>query len=82
MLQHSFTFVTKANRMKLLVDVKNSKAEFFLELLKSLPFIKAKPLTSADAQLLEEIKEAVEELKQVKSGKIKARNAEEFLNEL
>ncbi|HYV92684.1 MAG TPA: hypothetical protein VE978_12890 [Chitinophagales bacterium] len=68
--------------MKLLVDIKDSHAEFFVELLRNFSFVKAKPLTDADAQLLEEIRHAVEELKLVKSGKIKARSAEEFLNEL
>jgi hypothetical protein len=32
--------------------------------------------------LLEELKEAVEEMKLIKTGKKKARNAEYFLNEL
>jgi len=31
---------------------------------------------------LAELTEAVEEMKQIKTGKIKARNAEDFLNEL
>ena len=68
--------------MKLLVDVKDSRAGFFVELLRNFSFVKAKPLTDADAQLLEEIRHAVEELKLVKAGEIKARSAEEFLNEL
>ena len=33
-------------------------------------------------QLINDIKEAVEELKLVKAGKIKARNVEDLLNEL
>jgi hypothetical protein len=36
----------------------------------------------AKARLIKEIKEAVEEMKLVRAGKKKARNAEEFLNEL
>lgn len=68
--------------MKLLVEVKDSKAEFVKELLNSLSFVKAKTITPEKALLIEEIKEAVEEMKQIKAGKKKARNAEEFLNEL
>ena len=33
-------------------------------------------------QFLAELAEAIEEMKQIKEGKIQARNAEEFLNEL
>jgi hypothetical protein len=40
------------------------------------------PITEAKALLLEELKEAVEEMKLIKAGKKKARNAEDFLNEL
>ena len=68
--------------MKLLLEVKDSKAQFFKELLDSFSFVKAKTITPAKAQLLEEIKEAVEEMKQIKLGKKQARNADDFLNEL
>ena len=68
--------------MKLILEIKDSKAEFVLELLNSLSFVKAKPITDEKAQLLEEIKEAVENLNMVKKGKLKARSARELLNEL
>jgi len=68
--------------MKVLLDVKDNKAEFIMQLLKSFNFVKAKTITPAKALLIEEMKEAVEELKQVRSGKKKGRKAEEFLNEL
>jgi len=48
--------------MKVLVDVNDNKADFILELLNNFPFAKAKPISPAKAQLLEEIKEAVENL--------------------
>jgi len=66
----------------MLVEVKDSKAAFVKELLNSLSFVKAKTITPEKALLIEEIKEAVEEMKQIRVGKKKARNAEEFLNEL
>ena len=68
--------------MKVLLDIKDSKAAFVMELLKSLKYVKTKQITPAKARLMEEIKEAVDELNLIKSGKKKARNAEEFLNEL
>lgn len=68
--------------MKLLVDIKDNKALSFLKMLKSLSYVKAQPITEAKAQLMNEIHEAVEELKLIRSGKKKARNAEDFLNEL
>ncbi len=53
-----------------------------MDVLRSISYVKAKPITEAKALLLEEIKEAVEEMKLIKSGKKKGRNAEDFLNEL
>lgn len=68
--------------MKLLLDIKDNKASFFMEVLKNFSFVKAKTITPEKALLIEEIKEAVEEVKLIKAGKKKARNADEFLNEL
>lgn len=68
--------------MKVLVDVKDSKAGFIMELLNNFSFVKAKTITPAKAQLIEEIKEAIENLNDVKKGKIKARPAKELLDEL
>ena len=68
--------------MKVLVDVNDNKGDFILELLNSFSFAKAKKISPAKAQLLEEIKEAVENLNLVKQGKMKARPAKELLDEL
>ncbi|TDK51029.1 hypothetical protein [Algoriphagus formosus] len=68
--------------MKVLLDIKDSKALHLLEVLKSLPYVKTKQLTDAKAQLMSEIREAVEEMKQIRAGKKQARDAEDFLNEL
>lgn len=67
--------------MKVLLDIKDDKALSLLEVLRALPYVKTTPLTTSKALLLNEIKEAVEEIKQVRSGKKNARNAEDFLNE-
>ncbi|RKR81728.1 hypothetical protein BDD43_1879 [Mucilaginibacter gracilis] len=68
--------------MKVLLDIKDSKASFVMELLDSLPFVKAQELTESKALLMKEMKEAVEEMKLIKAGKKEARNADDFLNEL
>ena len=68
--------------MKVLLDIKDNKALFLLELLKGLSYVKTKTITNTKALLIEELKEAAEEIKLIKTGKKKARNAEDFLNEL
>jgi hypothetical protein len=68
--------------MKVLLDIKDSKASFVMELLNNFSFVKTKPLTDEKAELINEIKEAVENLKLVRQGKLKARPAKELLDEL
>ena len=68
--------------MKLLVEVKNEKAPFVLEVLKNFKFVKTKELTPYKAAVLEGIKEAVEEMKLIKAGKLQSRPVEELINEL
>ena len=68
--------------MKVILDIKDNKAAFVMELLSSLSFVKAKPLSDENAVLVEEIKEAVEELKLVRKGKLKARPARDLINDL
>jgi hypothetical protein len=68
--------------MKVLLDIKDNKASFVMEVLRNFPFVKTNTLTPAKALLMEELKEAVEEVNKIKAGKKKARNAEDFLNEL
>ena len=67
--------------MKLLLEIPNNKANFALELLKSLRF-KVKPLTDYKAQVLEDLRDAVEEVNLAKRGKIKLKSAEKLLDEL
>ena len=68
--------------MKVLLDVNDNKVDFILELLNNFSFVKVKTLSPAKAQILYEIKEAVENLNLVKEGKLKARPAKDLLNEL
>lgn len=68
--------------MKFVLEVKESKAEALMALLNDLPYVKTKPLTPYKAKVLEDVKEAVDELNQVLKGKIQAKDAGDFLNEL
>lgn len=68
--------------MKVLVDIRDNKAAFIMELLNNFSFVKAKPITNEKALLMEEIKEAVENVKLAKQGKLKAKPLNELLNEL
>jgi len=47
-----------------------------------LSYVKVKLISDEKALLMSEIKEAVEEMKLIRAGKKKSRNAEDFLNEL
>lgn len=68
--------------MKVLLDIQDNKAQSLLEVLKSLPYVKAKTISGEKAKILVELKEAVENLNLVRQGKLKARPARELLNEL
>jgi hypothetical protein len=68
--------------MKILLDIPDNKADSLMDVLRSISYVKAKTITDEKALLMEEIKEAVEEMKLIRAGKKKARNAEDFLNEL
>ena len=68
--------------MKLLLDIPDNKAASFMDVLKNISYVKARPLSDAKSLLMAELKEAVDEIKLIRAGKKKARNAEDFLNEL
>ena len=68
--------------MKLILEVKDNKAEFFIEMLKNFSFVKAELITPEKAQLIRDIKESAKYYNLVKKGKAKARPVEDLLNEL
>lgn len=68
--------------MKLLLDIKDNKAAFIMELLNNFKFVKAKPLTPYKSEVLEDIREAVEEMKLIKEGKLKGTHINDLLDEL
>ena len=68
--------------MKVLLDIKDSKARHLLEVLKGLSYVKTKTLSNEKALLLEEMKEAVVNLDLAKKGKLKLKSAKDLYNEL
>jgi hypothetical protein len=68
--------------MKVLLEIKDNKALHLMEVLKSLPYVKTKTISDEKALLIEEIKEAVDNLVLVRKGKMKLKSARDLYNEL
>lgn len=68
--------------MKLVVEVKESKAAFLLELLRSLSFVKNTEVQDEKEAVLDSVRTAVGQMKQVKAGKLKGRPVQKLLDEL
>lgn len=69
--------------MKVLVDIPDQEAIFGMKVLKSLSFVrKAKPMSVANAKLWNDLKDAAEQVRLHKQGKLKLKTAQELLNEL
>ncbi len=76
-------FTNSIIRMKILVEIPDNKMAFALEVLRNLAFVKkADPISAEKSLLMEELKEAVQNLNLVKQGKLNAKPARELLNEL
>jgi polyhydroxyalkanoate synthesis regulator phasin len=69
--------------MQVLVEIPDNKAAFGLEVLRNLAFVKKIDTLSGEKNILiQEVKEAVDNLILVKQGKLKAKPARELLDEL
>ncbi|HLW50711.1 MAG TPA: hypothetical protein VKZ78_07030 [Sphingobacteriaceae bacterium] len=68
--------------MKLLLEIKENKAEMLLALLRDLPYVKIKTMSDNETRFLLELQESIEELNQIKSSKSKGRPIADLLNEL
>ena len=62
----------------MLLDVRDNKAEFVLELLRSFSFVKASPITPYKAHVLEGLKDAVDQVNLAKQGKIKLKSVRQL----
>jgi len=69
--------------MTLIIDIEDDKVPFFLELLDNLKFVATvDQISPYKANLVSSLCQAVKEINEVSSGRLKARDADEFLNEL
>ena len=68
--------------MKVLLDIKDNKADFVMELLHNLAFVKTEPISSTKAQFLKELQGAMKEVALAKQGKVRLKSAQQLLNEL
>ncbi|HEX7365560.1 MAG TPA: hypothetical protein VF273_00610 [Pelobium sp.] len=68
--------------MKVLFDIEDNRVPFVMELLNNLKFVKTKTLTAEKAELICDIREAVNEVNLIRSGKLEGVSAKELLDEL
>jgi hypothetical protein len=66
--------------MKIMLEIPDNKASFFLEVLKSFSFVKTINIIDNKAKLTENIKESIEELKLIRQGKLKGIPAKDLIN--
>ncbi len=65
------------------LKIPEKKYKFFMELIKSLDFVKLdKGAEDLKEQQLESVKRGFEEMKLIKEGKLKTTSAKDFLDEL
>jgi len=66
------------------VEIKDSKVGFVMEVLKAFPFVKVRPLSEGESKkaLRKKIETAVKEMRLIKAGKLKGIPARQLLNEL
>ena len=68
--------------MKVLLDIKDNKADFVMELLQNFSFVKVEKISKSKAHFLNEFKEAIDEVNLAQQGKVKLKTAEQLLDEL
>ncbi len=68
--------------MKILIDIPDDKASSFLEVIRSISYVKAKQLTDSKAEIISDVRKAFEEYNLVKKGKLKARSVEDLIDVL
>jgi hypothetical protein len=69
--------------MKILLEVPDNEAVFGIKVLKSLSFVKKiKPMDAIKVKIGKDLKDASEEVRLHKRGKLKLKTAQELLSEL
>ena len=71
--------------MEVVIDIKDSKADFIIDWLKQHSYVKIKAVNdkkAAKAKFLKEFKESIDFMKEVNEGRAEGRPVIELLNEL
>ena len=70
-------------KIKVFLDIPDKEADFAIKVLKSLSFVKkAMTMSSSSIAMWEDLKDAAEQVRLHKQGKIQLKTAEELLNAL
>ena len=64
------------------LNIKESKFQFFMELIKSLDFVQVDDDGDSREAILKNVKKGLKEVKLAKKGKLKTTPARDFLNEV
>lgn len=68
--------------MKVLLDVKDNKADFVMELLGNFDFVKTEPISTSKAAFMKELQGAMRQVALAKKGKVKLKSAKQLFDEL
>jgi hypothetical protein len=68
--------------MKVVLEISDSRVDFILNLLKKYSFVKVNEIKRPKEELIADIQTAVEEMKLIKGGKLKARPVTDLLDEI
>lgn len=68
--------------MNYILTVPDERKALLDELIKAMPFLKARPISKAKAEHINDVLDAIEEMKAVEAGKRKPRSAKAMLRGL
>ncbi|MDR3286369.1 MAG: hypothetical protein LBT27_02885 [Prevotellaceae bacterium] len=74
--------VTKNKTKRVVLNVRDNKYPFLIELLNNFDFIQVEEQGDSEEEIVANLTEAFEQIKLIKEGKLKTTPAKDFLNEL
>jgi hypothetical protein len=66
---------------RVVLDIPDSKINFFMELVNNLGFKKVQRLTKEQMEFIDDLKHSLDEVEQHMQGKVTLQSAKDFLNE-
>ena len=74
--------VKKMKMQRVILDIPDSKINFFMELVNNLGFKKVQRLSDEQKEFVDDLKQSLQEVELHRQGKVKLQPARDFLNEL